>query len=213
MRAFIGKVREEDGSYMESLFVVDIPADVDVTTVDSGSADRYPTPPKGLRIRRLTHTAASGVVRGSVTGDRIAYYALDENGVKQVFIVPSDGSDRDADPAKRPVQATRLPEGSDAGLRWHPSGNSIISVSDGGIVATCVQAGPGFGRSVFVTPHGDGPPRFDPVFSPDGKRIAYNRTVPTVDENGKAVRTYNEKDFEQVFVVDFPDPDGDGVAG
>src|SRR6185503_5257820 len=32
MRAFIGKVREADGTYQESLFMVDVPADVDITT-------------------------------------------------------------------------------------------------------------------------------------------------------------------------------------
>ena len=89
MRAFIGKVREPDGSYQESLFVVDVPADVDITTADSGSATRFPSPPKGVNIRRLTHTKAEGIVRGTVEGDRIAYYAPVADGTTQVFIVPS----------------------------------------------------------------------------------------------------------------------------
>ncbi len=212
MRGFIGKVREEDGSYTESLFVVDVPADLDVTTADAGSATRYPRPPEGLRIRRLTHTPASGIVRGTVQGDRIAYYAEAEDGTKQVFIIPSDGSDRDPDPAKRPVQATRIPGGVSGGVRWHPSGNSIVCAADGGIAATCVKPGPRFGESKFLTPHGAGSERFDPVFSPDGKTIAYNRAVPTQDASGKPVQTYNGQDFVQIFLVDFPDADGDGIA-
>jgi hypothetical protein len=212
MRAFIGKVREQDGSYMESLFVVDVPADVDVTTADSGAPDRYPSPPRGLTIRRLTHTPASGVVRGTVQGDRIAYFAPAEDGTKQVFVIASNGSDRDADPTKRPVQLTHLPKGAQSGLRWHPSGNSVLCVSDGAIVSTCAQAGPKFGHSAFLTPSDDKSPRFDPVWSPDGKVIAYNRAVETPGADGKPVRTYNDKDMVQIFALDFTDADNDGVA-
>ena len=76
MRAFIGKVRAADGeAYEQSLFVVDVPADVDITTADSGSATRFPSPPKDVRVRRLTHTWAEGNVRGAYQGDRIAYFA------------------------------------------------------------------------------------------------------------------------------------------
>jgi hypothetical protein len=212
MRAFIGKVREADGSYMESLFVVDVPADVDITTADAGSATRYPKPPKGVSIRRLTHTPASGTVRGTVEGDRIAYYATADDGTKQVFIIASDGSDQDPDPAKRPVQATRLPKGVTGGVRWHPSGNSILCMSNGGIAATCVKPGPDFGKSVFLTPEGDLSERIDPVLSPDGKVVAYGRVMPTQDVTGRIVKNYKGLDFVQLFVVDFPDSDGDGIV-
>lgn len=211
MRAFIGKVREQDGSYMDSLFVIDIPADVDITTADSGSAQRYPAPPKGVSIRRITHSPAGGTVRGTVEGDRIAFYADAEDGTRQIFIVASQGSDRDPDASRRPVQATRLPKGTSSGLRWHPQSKSIISISDGGIVATCVEPGPRFGQSTFLTPHGDGEERADTVISPDGTRIAYTRVVPT-EVDGKVVKTYNGKDFAQIFIIPFPDADGDGVA-
>ncbi|MDZ4857955.1 MAG: DUF3748 domain-containing protein, partial [Candidatus Hydrogenedentes bacterium] len=94
MRAFIGKVRAADGvNYEESLFVVDVPAKVNITTAKAGNANEYPTPPKGVTVRRLTHTFATGVVRGTVQGDRIAYYANDDKGTKQIFVIASDGSD------------------------------------------------------------------------------------------------------------------------
>jgi hypothetical protein len=212
MRAFIGKVREDDGSYTESLFVVDVPADLDITTADSGSATRFPAPPKGLTVRRLTHTPASGVVRGTVQGDRIAYFAPDDKGMKQVFVIASNGSDKDPDPAKRPVQLTDFPKGVQGGLRWHPSGNTVLCVSEGAIVATCAKPGPQFGKSVFLTGKDDNAPRFDPVWSLDGNVIAYNRAVPTPGPGGKPAKTYNGKDMVQIFAIDFPDADSDGIA-
>lgn len=212
MRAFIGKVREEDGSYQESLFVVDVPLDVDITTAYSGSATEYPRPPKGTKIRRLTHTWAGGVARGTADGTRIAYLAKAADGTTQVFIIPSDGCDRAEDPAKRPVQATLLPKGVDSGPRWHPSGNSVAFVSEGGIAVTCVKPGPLFGKTMFLTPCNDGVPRSAFVWSPDGTQIAYNRAVPTKNDQGEVVKNYKGLDFSQIFVIDFPDNDRDGIV-
>lgn len=213
MRAFIGKVRESDGvSYQESLFVVDIPATVDITTADAGAADRYPRPPAGVTLRRLTHDWAGGIVRGAPQGDRIAYYAKAADGTTQVFIIPADGSDRHADPAKRPVQATALPEGAGPGLRWHSSGRSIACLSDNAVSVTCVEPGERFGRSVFLTPGGGAARRAGLVWSYDGKTLAYSMPVPTRDPQGQLVRAYDGGDLNQIFVVDFPDADGDGVA-
>lgn len=212
MRAFIGKVRAADGAaYGQSLFVVDVPAGVDITTADSGSPTRFPSPPEGVRVRRLTHTFAEGIVRGTVKGDRIAYYGVDKASRKQVFIIPSDGSDKHADPAKRPVQATDFQNGAGPGLRWHPSGNSIACISDNGVAVTCVKPGRRFGKTVFLTPQGDEPERINLVWSPDGKVLAFNKRALTSDDNGKRVCTYDGQDFLQIFLIDFPDPDRDGI--
>jgi hypothetical protein len=212
MRAFIGKVRAANGvTYDQSLFVVDVPADVNITTAGSGSPTRFPSPPQGVRVRRLTHTFAEGIVRGTAKGDRIAYYGLDEAGCKQVFIIPADGSDRDTDPAKRPVQATDFKKGAGPGLRWHPSGNSVACISDNGVAVTCVKPGREFGKTVFLTPQGDEPERFNLVWSPDGRLLAFNKRVPATNENGKRVYTYDGQDFLQIFLIDFPDPDHDGI--
>lgn len=206
MRAFIGKVRNDDGeTYEESLFVVDVPLEVDITTADSGSPTRYPGPPKGLTVRRLTHTWAGGVVRGTPDGDRIAYFARADDGTTQVFVIPSDGSDRAPDPAKRPVQVTHLVKGAEGNLRWHPSGSSIFCLSENAIVSTCVEPGPDFGESVFLTAKEDTPARYAIVISPDGKRIAYNKAVPARDAEGREAKNYAGLHFSQIFVVDFPD--------
>lgn len=212
VRAFIGKVREADGvSYTESLFTVTLSPQVDITTADSGGPARYPAPPKGVSVRRLTHTWASGVVRGSYRGDRIAYYAKDAADRTQVFIIPVDGSDRDPDPAKRPVQVTNLPQGAATGLRWHPTDNTVFCIGNNAIAAVCVAPGPRFGETVFLTPQ-DGVPRTNLVVSPDGKRLAYNKPVSARAADGSRLVNYKGEDFLQIFMIDFPDADGDGVA-
>jgi len=206
MRAFIGKVRQPDGvSYQQSLFVVDVPADVDITTADSGSAQRFPQPPKGIRIRRLTQAFAAGIVRGSYDGKRIAYFGHDSNGGSQVFIIPSNGSDTAADLKLRPLQATHLPRGTTNGLRWHVSGDFIACISGGGVAVTCVKPGNQFGKSMFLTPQDDGPARKDLVWSPDGKLLAYDRPTPTLDKAGHRQTTYDGKDFNQIFLLDTSD--------
>lgn len=203
MRAFVGVVRNADGkTYEESLFVADIPPGVDITTADSGNRKKYPTPPHGITIRRLTHDWAGGIVRGAPDGRRIAYFGKDANSVCQVFIIPADGSDRHEDSTRRPVQATFLPGGTRAGLRWFPNGTHILCVSDWGLVKTCIEAGADFGRSTFITPHGDDVERYAPAISPDGRHVVYNRMTPTYDRNGRHLVNYAGRDFSQIFVVD-----------
>ena len=215
MRGFIGQVRQPDGSLMSSLFVVDVPENVDVTTADSGSKTRFPSPPRGVTVRRLTHTPAAGIVRGSEDGTRIGYFATADDGSRQVFLIRSDGSDRDPDPAKRPVQATFLANGATAGLRWHPSGNSIAVLSDNGVAVICVKPGPLFGVAYFISSHGAQYASVAPealVWSRDGRRLAFNRRVPTYNDQGEVVKDFNGRDFRQIFLVNFPDADGNGIA-
>ena len=206
MRGFIGKVKETDGTYHNSLFVVDVPENVDITTSDSGTKTRYMAPPRGVAVRRLTHQDAWGIVRGSRDGRRIAYFANAPDGSRQVFLIDSQGSGN-------PVQATFLPRGARSGLRWHPSGNSIAVSSENGVAVVCVKADPLFGKSFFLTAHGPGRPMLDAmVWSNDGAVLAYNQRVPTHDANGNPVRDAAARDFQQIFLVDFPDSNHNGIA-
>ena len=84
MRGFIGRVKEADGTYKNSLFVVDIPENVDVTTAVAGTTTTYPKPPQGVRMRRLTNVESAGIIRGSLDGTRIAYYATAPDNTRQV---------------------------------------------------------------------------------------------------------------------------------
>jgi hypothetical protein len=206
MRAFIARARAADGiNYEQSLFVADIPLNVDITTADSGNATRYPTPPKEVTIRRLTQTWADGIVRGTLDGKWITYYAKAPDDSTQAFMIPSDGSA----PAK---QITSLPGGITSGLRWHPTGNSILCISNNAIVATCTQEGPNFGKSVFLTDQATGTERTKLALSWDGTTIAYNRPTPTPDAQGNPSKNYLGEDHIQIFVMPFPDTNADGIV-
>ncbi|MBM3746892.1 MAG: DUF3748 domain-containing protein [Acidobacteria bacterium] len=213
MRGFIGRVMEADGTFMSSLFVVDVPENVDVTTADAGTKTRFPSPPRGVTVRRLTNTAASGIVRGSHDGTRIGYYATAPDGSRQAFIIPSLGSDRDPNPAMRPVQATFLEKGAGSGLRWHPTGNSIALTTDNGVVAVCVKPGPLFGAHHFLSRRGSGVPAPEAlVWSRNGRLLAFNRRVPTIDAQGELVKDFNKNDFRQIFMAVFPDENQNGIV-
>lgn len=201
-RALIGKIRNADGvTYDQSLFVVDLPKDIALATIDSGGPTRFPAPPKGITIRRLTHAWADGVVRGSHDGSRIAYYAKDASGQAQIFVVPVDGGDTHKDPAKRPQQLTRFPGGVAQFHRWHPSGDTLFCITaKNAIVAIDTHPGAGFGAVTPLTPEG-GPERSRLVLSPDGNTLAYNRPVPATGPDGNPLRTYDGKDFLQIFTL------------
>jgi hypothetical protein len=205
-RAFIGRVRNEDGeTFEQSLFVADVPLDVDITTADAGSARRYPRPPKGVSIRRLTHSFAAGTAYASPDGKRIAYFARDAQGATQVFVIPENGSDRAKNPQLRPVQLTHLRNVGANSLRWHPSGGALSVVSDGGIAVVCAKPGLNFGQAVFLTAAHDGQARHEAVWSPTGGLLAFNKSVPTRDANGNPAFNYAGKDFTQIFTLAVPE--------
>lgn len=199
LRAFIGKVRSENGiDYENSLFVVEIPDSVDITTAFSGNGKEYPVPAKGIKIRRLTHsTSDDGIVRGSYDGKRIAYLSEDKKGVKQVFIIPSDGSDRDENIENRPKQVTGFNSNASS-IRWHSSDNWVFSISGGKIYASYVGGHDGFGKTILLTP--DNLERTNLVASPDGNTLAYNVKVP--DKNSKIVVNGKKlTEFDQIFIL------------
>lgn len=188
MRAFIGRVKENDGSYRNSLFVVDVPAHVNVTTADAGTQSRFPAPPHGVRVRRLTHTAVSGIVRGSRDGKRIAYLAQAPDGTTQVFLIDSQGSDA--------IQATQFPNGVQS-VRWHPSDEWIGVLTGNAVAVTDVRPGAGFGRSIVLAD--PKPPAGKPeglVWSNDGRQMAFNRRVAGTGKDADG------HDFLQIFLVD-----------
>ncbi len=202
-RAFIGKVRSANGKdYENSLFIAEIPDDVDITTASSGDKDHYPTPPKGIIIRRLTHsTTDDGIVRGSYDGKRIAYLSEDKKGVKQVFVIRTDGSDKSKDPDLRPRQVTHFK--SDASnIRWHPSDKKIFSISNGKIYASNVSNNKDFGKTILLTPEDRN--RNNLVVSPNGKILAYNVAMP--DLKSKLIVNGKIKDkFDQIFILKLSD--------
>jgi hypothetical protein len=196
-RAFIGKVKEADGSYQQSLFVAEIPVDVDITTADAGNATRYPAPPKGISIRRITHDWAEGVVRASPDGTRIAYYGKDAAGRQQLFVVPVEG---DASPRQVTQLDTEVP-GIDGGLRWHPGGDYLLGLSAGAVFTVSVRD-EDFGKLRWLTEPG-GYAKL--AIAPDGKRAWFSGPDPRGAEDAR-YRNYAGLPFWQLFSVAFTAP-------
>lgn len=194
MRAFIGKVRAENGvDYQTDLFVADIPDSVDITTAFSGNGMEYPETPAGIQIRRLTHSGkAEGNVRGSFDGKTIAFCAPDSAGVMQVFVINALGLDQSADENLKPKQLTSFTDNA-ANPRWHPQKNWLFVTTGGNIAAVCAESGNNFGKTFLLT--NDDLERNALVVSNDGNMLAYNIFVET--------KTGNEtKKFRQIFVLE-----------
>ncbi|MEN8227874.1 MAG: DUF3748 domain-containing protein [Bacteroidota bacterium] len=195
MRAFIGKARAHNGiDFHNDLFVADIPADIDITTSNSGTQDQYPEPPEGISIRRLTNGMnVSGIVRGSPDGAQIAFAAGDKDGIQQLFIIKADGSDT------KPTRMTGLgaPVSS---IRWHPSGEKVFYISNGTLFVTYVGSGQKLGKTIRLSD--DQLVRDQLVVSPDGDLLAYIIAVPTKDTSGHLVKDANGNDFRQIFTLE-----------
>lgn len=194
MRAFIGKVRAENGvDFQTDLFVADIPESVDITTAFSGNGDEYPKPPKGISIRRLTNSGkVEGIVRGSFDGEMIAYLSPDNSGVMQVFVINSKGSDLSADENFKPFQLSTFNSSASA-PRWHPKKNWLFTVFDGNITALCAEPGKNFGLTFLLT--SDELKREDLVVSNDGNMLAYSVLKAGSNEN-------ETKKYKQIYVME-----------
>ena len=202
-RAFIGKVRAQNGvDYESSLFIAEIPKDVDITSAYAGDADSYPEPPKGIKIKRLTHTTTDeGIVRGSYDGKRIAYLSKDDQGILQVYLIPVDGSDKAEDPKKRPVQVTNY--SADAGfVRWHPTDDWLFSVSEGKIYAHDVGDSANLGNPILLTM--TDLKREALVVSHDGRLLAYNVKIPNT-EVSRMIDGKDDNEYYQIFILELDD--------
>ncbi len=192
MRAFVGNVRAENGvDYETALFVADIPESVDITTANSGTATEYPEPPKGIKIRRLTHSGTvSGVVRGSFDGKYIAYISKDENGIEQIYIIDAKGSDLSAEKEMQPQKVTSLTDNVTC-LRWHPARYEMFYVANKNIAVASVEPGDTFGKTIQLT--NDTINKTDLVVSHNGKLLAYNKMV---EKEG------SDEKWDQIFVLE-----------
>ena len=198
-RAFLGNVRTKDNQELTEVFLVDIPERIDRPGSEGplqGTPSTMPMPPAGARQRRLTHTSNRrypGVateprhwVRSSPDGTRISFLARDDDGIVQVFFVsPAGGA---------PRQVTRHPSPLQSTVRWSPDGRQICYVCDGSLFVCGAAPGPEFGQAERLTPKNDRPP-LSPVWSHDGRTIAFNRRVR--DATG---------DWLQIFLLHPPPP-------
>ncbi len=193
--AFQGQVATANGQSIAEAFIVDIPDDV-TQPGDAplqGTATRRPAPPRGTVQRRLTYTSDRRFpgmagprhwLRSSPDGARIACLMKDDAGVVQIWTVSPRGGE--------PRQLTRDPWGIASAFTWSSDGRFIAYIADGSVFMA--DAASGDSRRITERCDDASQPRPEAcVFSPDGRRIAFARVMPT---NGAA--------WNQIFVVDAP---------
>ena len=192
--AFLGNVTARDGREHAEVFVVELPADLTRAGEAplEGTATRRPAPPAGVVQRRLTFTEGRkfrGVataprhwLRASPDGARIAFLMMDDAGVVQLWVVSPRGG--------APRQVTRNTAGIASAFTWSPDGRAIAHVMDDSVYVT--DATTGAARRLTQAAAGPALP-FACVFSPDGRQIAFMRSVPA-----------DGATFSQIFVVTLP---------
>lgn len=188
-RAFIGTVKNKTGKEVKEVFIVDIPeciACIGEGGALEGTKTSFPSPPADTFQRRLTYTAESkfpgceGVVRSAHDGSILAFLAYDDNNIKQVFTIPPRGG--------TPVQQTFHASDVQSGVRWHPDEYRICYVWNDAIVSQKI------GEKEFeIWTKPSKKPPMNLVWSHDGHKIAYNRTM--TNAAGQAAK--------QIFIIDF----------
>jgi hypothetical protein len=192
--ACLGDVITMNKTKITELYVVDLPHDLTVAGNRplEGTMTTRPAPPKGVSMRRLTHTADRKYPglqgprhwpRSSPDGTQIAFLMKDDAGVVQLWAISPNGGE--------PRQVTHNPWDVASTFSWSPDGRYICHVMDNSMFVTEVATG----KSIRVTPRYDdkaAPVPHVAMFSPNGQSIAFVREMPQA--GGKA--------FSQIFVVD-----------
>jgi hypothetical protein len=197
--AFQGSVITATGATISEVFIVDLPDDLAELAVVgtgplTGTATTRPAPPRLVAQRRLTFTATRrhpGLqgprhwLRSSPDGSQIAFLMRDDVGAAQIFTVHPAGGE--------PRQVTRVPAGIASAFSWSPDGQRIACVIDGSVCLVDAESG----ATARLTPpvHDASAPRPEAcVIAPDGRQIAYVRTVARRDG----------RPWNQIFTVEIP---------
>ncbi|MBC8769517.1 DUF3748 domain-containing protein [Arenibacter sp. BSSL-BM3] len=171
-RAFIGTTTNKEGEQVDEVYIVDIPEDITIPGDGAleGTETTMPAPPKGTQQRRLTYTTnnkypgCEGIVRSSYGGSMLAYLAQDDHNIKQIFTISPWGGE--------PVQRTFHDSDVQGGVRWHPKEHRLIYVWQNSLMGLNIEGG----KNTVLTKPTQNPPK-NPVWSHDGRKIAYNRMV------------------------------------
>ena len=124
------------------------------------------------RLTRTTHRKFPGIqgprhwLRSSPDGSKIGCFMRDAMGVVQFWTVSPRGGE--------PKQVTDSPSPMASAFTWHPDGRRAACVIDNSV--SLIDTGRG--TVIRLTAKTTEPPRPEAcVFSPDGSRIAYVRTI------------------------------------
>lgn len=177
--AFQGNVRTPDGSLLTEIFVADIPDDITHALPGKpleGTLASRPCVPEGLAQRRITFTSGKkfpGVqgprfwMRSAPDGLTLYFLMKDDQGIVQVFEVPTVGGDvRQVTHLQQPVQAQ---------FNVSPDGKMMTIVADNSIWLTDIKSG----TSSRITPAttDEYAPALGVLWNHKGNRLIYNRYV------------------------------------
>jgi hypothetical protein len=194
--AFQGQVLSSEGQPISEVFVVDLPDDLTKPGDGPlcGTAERAPYPPAGTHQRRLTFTADRrfpGIqgprhwLSSSPDGSQIALLMKDDAGIVQLWTVSPNGG------ALKQVTSNRW--SVDSAFTWSPDGRTIAHVMDNSVCVTSVASG----QTKRLTSRTDDALRPRPeacVFSPDGKRIAFIRRLPSPQQPANQICVIGERE-------------------
>lgn len=187
--AYQGNLRDVDGNIKTEVFVADLPEDLTQLYFRAkveGTAQSRPEVPETITQRRITYTT-KGVVGprhwlvSNPQGTQIYYLSTDENDHVQVFAIEPNGGE--------PIQITTNPFSVTSPINCSPDGKHISYMADQSVFITAVDTR----QSERLTQQNEtlGLLVGAPVWSNDGKKIAFNRYVRTANGN-----------FCQIFVLD-----------
>lgn len=194
--AFQGEVLTQQGQPILEVFIADLPDDLTKPGDGPlcGTETRAPYPPKGTFQRRLTFTADRGFpgiqgprhwLRSSPDGSRIAFLMKDDAGIVQLWTVfPNGGPVRQVSKNPWPVAST---------FTWSPDGRQIAHVMDNSVCVTHAASGQ-TRRLTSRTDDASAPRPEACVFSPDGKRIAFMRRLPSPREPANQICVVKVRD-------------------
>lgn len=176
---FIGTTVNADGKPLTEVYIADLPEDLTVAGSRplEGTERELPSPPRGVNVRRLTHTELSrrpGLqgprhwIRPSPDGRILAFLDEDDQGIIQLFGISPLGGD--------PRLLSKLTHSIESPFTWSPDGRFIAATANGRIVLVDISTGEGKFLTEPVNP--GQAPCYGVVFSPDGRNIAFNRMLP-----------------------------------
>lgn len=173
--AFQGNVRDKNNVTRTELFIADLPADITKPRAGEpleGTEKTGPGVPGGISQRRVTHLPA-GIegprhwLRSTPDGNTIAFLTKDSTGIVQLFSVSPNGGAVN--------QITKNLFSVEGAFNFSPDGKCLTYIADHSVFVTELATG----STHRITKKFSDSEKLvgAPVWSYDGKLIAYNRYV------------------------------------